>query len=335
MQDIARGENVVEFPFTFTAEEVRADTPAGDVALDVPWTPVADLGFDGEISGGATPLSATVRANQQLPGTIRFMADGSADPIATSVSRLLAARSNVADGDTIRLEFAGIGRTVDASVDDIVPVVAGETGDYAALVDLGDLGMQQLRTATTIPDATERWLTTTDVSATAAAVRDAVGPDPRITTTSPEAENTLLGSARVALWWGAIGALLLAVVSVSAVAGALLRSRAPEVTILRAVGMSARQQAAGRRRELGLLLGFSLIAGVVGGVVVSLLTVGGLARSTVLDPIAALPTPVSIDALAFGASILAFLLALVAVIGVYSARVARQARTLSAREEVR
>ena len=318
---------------------VTADGEEHPIPVPADWVRVDTLPFDGEFLEAAEPLSARVTVTGALPGVIRFMAssDDSAvgDAVGLAVSESLAARADLHPGDPLTLGFAGSGRTLTATVDSVTPVVRGMSGDFAALADLAAFDVQQLHHYDTVPDATERWFTAADPAAAARSVRALVGDSPRITTTEPEAENTLLGSARVALWWGSLGALLLAVVSVSAVAGALLRARSAEVVVLRAIGMTGRQQARGRRRELAALLGFSLAAGAIGGAVVSGLTVAGLARSTVLDPIAALPTPVSVDGVGLAGALALVILSLGIVSVAYSRRVGRQADTLSAREEVR
>jgi hypothetical protein len=327
--------------FSFIGSNVRAVSATGETTLDLgdAWNALDSVGFNGEISGeisaASGSLSADVLIGGALPGVLRFMPASDNAPLSVSVTESLGARTDLEPGDPISLGFTGSGRTVSGTVDDVVPVIAGMRGDFAAFVDLAAFDDQQLRHSPSVPDATERWLSTSDPAALEHAVRTLVGPSVRITTTEPATENALLGSARVSLWWGALGALLLAVVSVSAVAGALLRARTPEVIVLRAVGVTGRQQASGRRREFAVLLAFAVGAGLVGGAAVSALTVSGLARSTVLDPIAALPTPISFDLLGLGAALLGVIVALVGVAVVYSSRVARQAATLSAREEVR
>jgi hypothetical protein len=324
---------------SFEARDIAAETPDGSVELEfaTAWEAQTAVPLDGEVldSSSDAGLAAEASVTQSSPGTIRFMPAGDAEPVAVTITSTFATRAGLAVGDPLSLGFAGSGRTVSTTVSAIDASVPGMSGDWAASADLGALAIQQLRQATTVPDAAELWIRSNDPSATAAALRASLGSAARITTTAQGDAGVLLGSARVALWWGAIGAILLAIVSVSAVAGALLRSRSAEVIVLRAIGVRAREQAAGRRRELGILLAFAAVAGIVGGAIVSILTVGGLARSTVLDPIAGLATPVIIDLVGLAAALAVLAIGLVGVVLVYSTRVGRQATQLSAREEVR
>jgi predicted lysophospholipase L1 biosynthesis ABC-type transport system permease subunit len=148
------------------------------------------------------------------------------------------------------------------------------------------------------------------------------------------AGRTVLGSAASALWLGAAGCLVLAVITVIAVARAQLRSRRLDVVALRAIGFGSRDQAAVRRRELGLVLGFGAVAGVIAGATVSLLTVPQLARAAVVEPYASVPTPLAFDVATLAVGLLALVLSLAAIVAVYAARVARHARTAIGAEEV-
>lgn len=322
--------------FTVTATRPRTDAAALDLTS---WVVQRSL-LQGVNVDAAASLSARGSISQSGTAILRFMPPAATSATTTptipvDITRSLATRADLSTGDPVTLNVEGVGRSIAGVVRLVVPAVPGMTGDLGASASLTDVDLQQLRLTPSPPEATELWISSRDPAATAAGIRAKLGPDSRVTTTKPDAGGSLLASARVALWVGAIGALLLAVVIVSAVAGALLRSRSAEVIVLRAVGVTAHEQASGRRRELGTLIAFSLLIGAIGGVLVSELVVGGLARSTVLDSIASLPTPVLFDPLGIALCLGGALVGLIGVTVVYGARVLRQAATLSAREEVR
>ena len=120
-----------------------------------------------------------------------------------------------------------------------------------------------------------------------------------------------------------------------AVVRAQLRSRRLDVVVLRTIGLSSREQAAVRRRELALVLGYGALAGLLAGVAASALTVPQLARAAVVEPYSTVPTPLGFDLIGLAAGLVALLAALMIVVGVYTGRVASQARTATGAEEAR
>ncbi|WP_158068894.1 FtsX-like permease family protein [Cellulosimicrobium sp. CUA-896] len=132
-----------------------------------------------------------------------------------------------------------------------------------------------------------------------------------------------------------MGALVLALAGVLAVATALLRVRRPEVAVLRALGVAPGAQARGRALELAAVTGASLVLGTLAGWAVATLTVPALARATLGDAAQVLPVPLGLAA-APTALLLGVLLAgLVAVAAVVAARVRAQALDGEYREEIR
>jgi ABC-type antimicrobial peptide transport system permease subunit len=146
--------------------------------------------------------------------------------------------------------------------------------------------------------------------------------------------RAVLETAVIALWLGAAGAGLLAVLAIGAVVGAQLRARRSEVVILRAIGLDSTSLGALRRRELAIVLGFGLLVGLVAGSTVLIFAVGALARAAVPDAYTALPTLVRMDWIALGAGLLLIVGVLLAVIAAYGARVAAQARRTPNREDI-
>lgn len=287
---------------------VVATTPSGDVPLDVAgWAPASDL-----------------------DGVIRLVpSETSRVPLVVSTS--FADRGGLAVGDEVAVRFEGSGRRVVGALAAIVPVVPGAPSGPAILADLPALVAQQLARSVTVPSANETWIATDDPAAVAAKIAE---PGVRVTTILSGPGDALLASGRDALWIGAIGSLVLAAAALGAIAGALLRNRAGEVVVLRAIGVPSRSQAAWRRRELTLSLAWAMVGGVLVGLGVSALVVAELAGSAVVGRGDAIPVDLVIDPALVALCGVPYALLLAAIVIVYGARVRTQARALSTREEL-
>lgn len=263
--------------------------------------------------------------------TTRLIPAGILD-LPLAVSRSFAERGGLDIGDDVSVRFEGTGRRLVGTISAIVPVVPGAPTEPAIVADLPASSAQQLALAATVPASTEVWIATADPAGVAAAL---ARPGLRVTTDVSSPSDVLLASGQVALWIGAAGALVLAMAAVGATVGALLRDRAGEVVVLRAIGSTPRAQAASRRRELSLVLGWGAVGGVVVGATVSALTVADLARSAVPAASDAVPTALLIDIPSVGLALGGSTLAIVAIVATYGALVKAQARTLAAREDAR
>lgn len=263
-------------------------------------------------------------------GSVRLVPDRATPELPLAISSALAARGDLAVGDELTLRFEGSGRSLVGTIAQIIAVIPGTSDDLAIAVDLTGFDHQQLMNFEAVPPATEVWIATSTPIAVADRIEGA-----RVSTAQSGPGDALLSAGRVALWIGAGGGLLLAIAAVSAIAGALLRSRTGELVVLRVLGLAAREQAASRRREMLVVIGYSIVAGALSGAIVSALVVPDLARSAVLNLPDALATVLRIDALWAAAGLAALVIALLAVVGLYARRVRDQARTLSAREDVR
>lgn len=299
----------IEFAASSTTPVVvTATTPSGEVPLDIAdWAAASDL-------DGATRLVPPAAARVPL-----------------AVSQSFADRGALSAGDEVGVRFDGSGRRVVGTVAAVVPVIPGAPGGPAILVDLPALVAQQLARSVTVPAATEVWIATDDPAAVAAQIAE---PGVRVTTTLSGPGDALLASGRDGLWIGAIGSLVLAAAALGAIAGALLRDRAGEVVVLRAIGVPSRSQAAWRRRELTLALAWAMVGGILVGLGVSALVVADLAGSAVVGRGDALPVDLVVDPLLVAWCVVPYALALAAVVLVYGALVRAQARVLSTREEL-
>ncbi len=284
-------------------------------------------------SGLAFPVEPGAEFVRLLPTFDDRTTDGLLAPIVVSAE--LADRYSLEVGDTVPVGIIDNDDRFTCVVTGIVPGIPGASSEVAMLMDSAILEGLQLRDDTDPEVPRQFWIRADDPATVAPTLRAELPPQVRIDALAIDPARTMLNSASLALWIGAIGSALLAVVAVSTVAGAQLRSRRAEVIILRAVGLSSGSLAGIRRRELLIVLGYGILVGLVSGIVITVLELATLARAAVPDPYRSLPTAVHLNAplLAIGLCALAALLA--AVVGIYGLRVAAQARTLSAREEVR
>jgi ABC-type antimicrobial peptide transport system permease subunit len=128
---------------------------------------------------------------------------------------------------------------------------------------------------------------------------------------------------------------VLALAAVTAAISSALRRRRGEVVVLRAVGLSGRQQAWSRRLEV---IGVSVAAavfGLAGGVVVVLLVGNTLARLSVVTAPSTLSVQGRVDPVGMAAGVAIVAIALAAAIWVYGGAVRRQAADTAYREETR
>lgn len=308
--------------------ELSAVAGSGTAAIDLgsPWTMVAN-------SAQLTATGSTGYAGSLVSGTtVRMIpAAGAATPVV--LSSALAERLGVVRGQNFSLQSGVVAGPLPATVADIVSVVPGSSGDLAALVDLSAAQTQSVRAAgsTAVPDRV--WVRTADPRAVAARLDVAL---PAAQTSGRAIDPALAALAAVprALWAGMAGGVLLAIVALAAVAGELLRLRADEVAVLRALGMPSRQVVRARMLELLLACGGGAVVGAIGGAVAAFVVVPGLARAAVLDPYTALPTLLRVDGAAIALAVAVLAVAVLGAGAVYGRLVARGARRATTREDV-
>ena len=327
--------------YSFTVSSIVA---GGDVALpDDPWqlqlAASSDLESPDDFgqalpasSAHGTGIGADIAAFQAGPTlSVRLMPEPSG-PAPAVITNALADRLGLATGDETTLRFAGSGRELDVAVADTVSLLPGTTGSWGAVVDLAAVDEHVLRTGSSIPAPNQLWAVATDPDAAAAALRDATPRGTDVTTAATGTGGELLRPVTYALLAGGIGGLLLAAAAIAAAVAALDRERRSEVPVLKSVGLSNAQQASARRVELGAVLLFAAIAGALGGLLVSALTIGDLARAAVLDAPPALVSGISIDALPYAVILLAAAVVVGGIVVVAGARVRRAAVGATGRE---
>lgn len=299
-------------------------------------TPSSDgvtLGLGGD--GGRLNYMRVMYVGANAPGAGAFFVDGPA-PISILVTQGFADAYDLAVEDTFDLRFAGSGLVVKTFVAAIVPVLPGIPSPNPAVADLNQLNDYLLRASPVVPRANQVWLGAKgDVPIDAAALASALPVGATVVTPANATDNSFAAPAEIALWVAAIGCLLLAVISLGAVALTVSRARRGEVVVLRAVGISARQQSRSRLGELTAIILVSILFGAIGGLLVSALTAANLARSAILGIPDGLESTLAFSVVP-GAGLLAIgFVVMIGIAFVAATRVRRQALDTDERLETR
>lgn len=313
-------------------DEPTVRITGGTIDLTAEWSAVTLAALNYELE----PLASGVGFVPYQGGTVRLVTGPVTEEPPVVVSQLLADQTGVVVGDTLPIVVEPRAPAVVATVAAIAPAIPGARREFAALVDIAALHRLALRLYDSYPVASGAWIGTDPdtIAATSTAVREAMPARVSVMSLSDDQGRAILGSAAVTLWIGAAGALLLAIVALIAVAGAQLRARRGEVVLLRALGVDAATMASMRRLELGIAAAIGILVGVVGGVLVTVLTVPALARAAVPDPFIALATAAQFAALPLVVGIGAIVVAIAVIALVYGAAVGRQSHRLGAREDI-
>jgi hypothetical protein len=255
--------------------------------------------------------------------------------VRVAVSSALAKASRAGRGGTLHFDLSGsVGGTLAATVAATRPEVPGAHGERAMLADLAALQTQRIMLGADPLPVDRLWVRTDSPARTAAAIGGAA-PGTRVSGPAVDPGGRVLDAVPVALWLGMGGGAALALVALAAVAGELLRLRADEVAVLRALGLAPGTLARLRQWELVAACLAAAVGAAVSGAVVSALVVPGLARVAIENPFDALRQPLRVDLLGLGAAALAIAIVVAGIVVAYGARVAQQARTIVAREGAR
>jgi hypothetical protein len=248
------------------------------------------------------------------------------------ISATVAERTGLQPGDRVTVAVDHRWDPLPAIVGAVVPVIPGSIGDDAVLLDVAVIQsiLLQVDPLSAMPDAL--WLGAAAPEETASELRHELPAALRIQAAGPDARHDMLQSASTSLWLGALGAALLAVLAVAAVARANLDSRRGELVVLRTLGVPVARLAALRRSELSIAVGAGALVGAVAGAVVTILTVPALVHGAAPGSYSALPSMIGVSVLPLVVVSGIFGATLALIIAVYGARVRRQATRLSARE---
>lgn len=286
------------------------------------------------------PLALADGGFGAAPGVmnVRLMPDAELDaglyrpPIA--VTRSLADRYDLTVGDIFSFAVERSYARIDGEVVAIVPAVPSAGDADAVLIDLAVLQVDAVLT-TEFPRAPNAlWIQQGETDA-AADVRRALPPNTALSYSDDSAGRAVVGSAALAVWAAAALCCLLALVTLAAVASSEHRTRMPEIGLLRALGLRAREQASTRRGEWTAVLAGAIVIGLVAGLAVAALTVPQLASATIPCTDLGLGTPLRIDVTGLAIALVALVLVCAASVVWISATVARDARTVRGPEGLR
>jgi hypothetical protein len=327
------------------AVDLAVDAPATavDVRLSVTGLPAPDGGTAGswraepaasESAATFRPAGAAQATATSLEGSasVRFV-PGAAPPLRLAVTEALAADDSLRVGQSIDVVSPIGGLTGTVAV--IVAAVPGTSAERAVLADYAAVTAQLLRTTPSAVRAESVWATGGATARLSERMARTVGPDAVVATDDGTFVSRFLSGAVLSTWLGAAGCAVLALAAVTAAISSALRRRRGEVVVLRAVGLSGRQQAWSRRLEV---IGVSVAAavfGLAGGVVVVLLVGNTLARLSVVTAPSTLSVQGRVDPVGMAAGVAIVAIALAAAIWVYGGAVRRQAADTAYREETR
>ena len=272
-----------------------------------------------EVAAHGVGLSGTVPAGQIT--TARLATAGPAQlPIV--VNRALADQLQITLGQslTVALDSA---RRFPARVVAISPLLPGASDTPTVLADLPALSSLLLRSTPDLPAPDELWASPADPAAAAAAVRPLVPATSTVTMADTRSARALTAPISLTLWFGAVGALLLAAIGVGSVIASLSLSRRGELVVLRSVGVTARRQARSRRRELLITAVTGWVLGVAVAAAAVLSTVTGLAGSAVVGSLGVTPT-LQVGWLLAGAVVGGHVVLVVGIVIAHTARLRRR-----------
>ncbi|MEO6942954.1 MAG: FtsX-like permease family protein, partial [Terrimesophilobacter sp.] len=334
-----------------TFGDLEATTASGTqhVALDTrTWGMPLLFSYGSSVVNVADGLTLGLQAEGGRPYSLRFAAQDielgaisapgyagnwffEPDPLPLVVSKELASHYDVKPGDTFTLRFAGSGLSINGKISAIAPLLPGVQSPNSIVVDLNALTEYVLGSSTVIPVANQIWLATSGPVSLGSVLPEGA------TLVTPETalDTTFAAPAELALWIAAIGCLLLAAISLGAVALTVARSRRGEIAVLRAVGISARQQSRSRFAELTAVIVSSVVFGVLGGVAVSAVTIPNLARSAVQGVPEGLSASLTFSLATGGILLLGSLVVLIGIAAFSALRVRSVALNTSERLETR
>lgn len=320
------GLGLLGFDAVLAGSQGVADVVAGfgEVAIDGDAAASVALETAAEVT-----LSAT-----QPSGRVATSAVGDSAPVPVILGAGLAGSINAEPGDPLAFRVLTGGADVDAVVAGVTPVVPGG-GDNGILADLGALSAAAFAGDSGVAEPTEEWLAASDPAAVAATIERDRATALTATTRADASSAPLIAPAVAALWVGAFGALMFALVAVIALVAALGRARFGEVIVLRALGMPAALQARARFAELAPALASATLIGIVVGSLTAFATVRELARASVAAAPSGLPIGVGVDWLPWAVALVVFLAAAGAIGAGAAASVQRIASRPGVREEER
>ena len=284
------------------------------------------------IGGAALEVSGSVTLDEETPVQHLWLAGGvPAEPPAVPavVSASFADRLGVQLGDRIEFRYAGTGRRGEIAVTGVAEVIPGAAEQFALFADLRTLQLSMLQHGSSIVAANSIWAA--GDPAIAPEVSRALGDSP-VATAAPSVTAAIVGALVPGWWIATIGSAVLSLIAAFAIVQTLSLARRREVGVLRALGVTGRDQARMRAAELAVVLGSAVVLGAAAGLLVSWLIVTELIRAVTPG---ILPLAWTISFAWPGLIILGggLVLGLVAIIAVATASVRGAARTATVGDE--
>jgi hypothetical protein len=239
------------------------------------------------------------------------------------VSQELAATARIRVGDTVPVTFDARSAAFGCVVAGIVPAIPGAESEPAVLIDASLVEAVRARFYETTPTPNVAWIEATDPTIALDNLGEVVPAGVVVSSGAVDANRGILAAAARALWLGAVGASLLCFIAVTASVLTQERTRRDETFILRALGVSDREIAAGRQLELALVVAVGLLVGLGAGLVVAVLTIGPLARAAVPGSYNAIATSLSVQPFGLAAGLLALVIGFAIGLVLYGRRVSR------------
>lgn len=292
------------------------------------WTPK-----DAVFGNGASEAMPSVGFGRStIPGNtignvpVRIMPKAS-----TTVPVVLSAPFAAASGLLVgsKLSVDGQWASYTGVVKAILPAVPGTTTGQSLIAGLPALNRGRLATSEQIPTSNEVWMSSRTPEHAAIGIASRL-PSATVVLASDTSGDSIVSGATTALWIGAIGTSVFAIIALIAAVVALLRRRSTETFALRALGLRASKQAGLRRQELGILGLIALIIGAIAGAAVSLLIATTMAQLSTPTAPAGLTVRLEFDPLPVTATLCLLLVAFLACwIGYGAAEQRRATRSSS------
>lgn len=241
------------------------------------------------------------------------------------LSRSLTQSTAARVGDLISLRSVGNSPPFRAVVVEVIDAVPSAPEPRALLIDLAVVRSLQFATIDPAPLPRLLWISTDDPSATAEAARALLPAGSRFNDVNEQALRSALGAAVVALWMTAAGSAVLALVVIGSSMRAQRRRRHSEVAVLRALGLSVRQQGALRVSEISFAATMGVLGGVATGAVAVSLAVVPFARAALPADAQLAATTLEVDGTTAALAIASLALGLIVIALGAARRIARDA----------
>ncbi|GAB2459523.1 FtsX-like permease family protein [Conyzicola lurida] len=247
-----------------------------------PTVVVSDLTLD----GAALNLAPVTLAVATTAATAREPVGETGEGLPVVVSSALAARIGLSVGDELELEYVPTNGDYTATVTAIVDRVPGSASRLAVATDLDTLGARSLATGRVPVVTTGVWYATATPDAVAAEVPLLATRDAAVSTASTTSSAPVVAASLSTFWIAAGTAGLLALIALAAFLLADARARRDDLGVLRALGLTPREQGAVRGWEQTVAIGTAVVVGAAGGLVATLVTVTPFAAAAVPGAVA-------------------------------------------------